>query len=280
MVIGENPEEQLAPYQENNMGDCPEKYLEFTDCTEEVKKDWESQTDEEKAEYDNDIQKFANDYGGYEMHEGKLGYWHNPNSKWDWYVLGGRWAGFFKMKEGVEGECGSPGIFGNRAPDGTADSAYKRDIDFFGMRKEAGEEAGKTWDKVRKILEGTAPVQDWNYVREVMFPGRIDKARAYYGSQEAVARMNEWNKENNHKLAFIDVEDFNVSREDYCIDAANSAVTPFALVKDGKWYEKGEMGWWATVSNRKEQSQWNSEVSKLLEEVSDDTLISLFDCHI
>ena len=39
MVIGDNPEEQLAPYQENNMGDCPQEYLEFNDLTESLKKD-------------------------------------------------------------------------------------------------------------------------------------------------------------------------------------------------------------------------------------------------
>jgi len=25
--------------------------------------------------------------------DGHWGYWHNPNAKWDWYVVGGRWSG-------------------------------------------------------------------------------------------------------------------------------------------------------------------------------------------
>lgn len=29
IVAGDNYEEQLAPFQENNMGDCPNEYLEF-----------------------------------------------------------------------------------------------------------------------------------------------------------------------------------------------------------------------------------------------------------
>lgn len=32
--------EDLAPYQENNMGDCPKEFLEFNDLTEEFKKTW------------------------------------------------------------------------------------------------------------------------------------------------------------------------------------------------------------------------------------------------
>ena len=30
----------------------------------------------------------------------RYGYWQNPNAKWDWYLIGGRWSAFFKLKEG------------------------------------------------------------------------------------------------------------------------------------------------------------------------------------
>ena len=33
-------EELLAPYQENNMGDCPKKYLKFISESEENRKIW------------------------------------------------------------------------------------------------------------------------------------------------------------------------------------------------------------------------------------------------
>lgn len=29
---------------------------------------------------------------------------YNPNSKWDWYQVGGRWTGFFKNKKGAKGK--------------------------------------------------------------------------------------------------------------------------------------------------------------------------------
>ena len=39
----------------------------------------------------------------------------NPNGQWDWWVLGGRWRGFFPLKEGVaynpEWHLGDPGTF-------------------------------------------------------------------------------------------------------------------------------------------------------------------------
>ncbi|GJM78137.1 hypothetical protein HMSSN139_06330 [Paenibacillus sp. HMSSN-139] len=37
-------EDLLAPYQENNMGDCPKEYLEFHDVEEEYRKIYENES--------------------------------------------------------------------------------------------------------------------------------------------------------------------------------------------------------------------------------------------
>ena len=50
--------------------------------------------------------------------------------------------------------------------------------------------------------------------------------------------------------------------------------------KDGVWYEKGEMGWFGMVSDEKEQSDWNIQVAGMIELLDDETLISIYDCHI
>lgn len=64
-------------------------------------------------------------------------------------------------------------------------------------------------------------------------------------------------------------------------DIANlDNIIPFAIVKDGHWYEKGQMGWWAVVLNEKDDHIWEEEVKKLLEGLSEDTIISIYDCHI
>lgn len=65
-------EKLLAPYQENNMEDCPKEYLKFFE--------------DEDCEIDDET--------------GKKGYWENPNAKWDWYVVGGRWSNLIKKKDG------------------------------------------------------------------------------------------------------------------------------------------------------------------------------------
>lgn len=55
---------------------------------------------------------------------------------------------------------------------------------------------------------------------------------------------------------------------------------PFAIVTpDGRWFEKGEMGWWAAVSNKKKQADWGQEVAALYQKYADHTAVAV-DCHI
>ncbi len=282
MVIGNDPENQLAPYQENNMEDCPEEYLSFVDETEYLKDGWDKLTEDEKNGYGNSFEEYAKDEG-YKKHpeEEKYGFYENANAKWDWYLLGGRWTGFLKLKDGAEGQIGEAGLMTRSAIPGFADSARKKDIDFNGMRKSEAEDAGKTWDKVNKILGDVEIPHSWEHVREVMFPGDLQAAREYYHNQDANKKIDEWNRKNNHSLFGVDPLDFlTVSKEEHCQKAADSAISTFAVLKDGVWYEKGEMGWWGTVSGEKDQSDWNKEVSKMIESLDDDTMISIYDCHI
>jgi len=54
---------------------------------------------------------------------------YNPQSKWDWYSLGGRWLGYFKLKGRKGGKLGRAGVFGNEAAPSTCDQARFGDIE-------------------------------------------------------------------------------------------------------------------------------------------------------
>jgi hypothetical protein len=212
---------------------------------------------------------------------GKYGYWENPNAKWDWYQLGGRWAGFFRLKPGAKGENGRAGLFGKEAEPGHADAVKKCDIDFEWMRADAESGAGDKYDEIISIVgESINEMHSWDKVRDVMFPGDRDLARDFYNSQLAPTKLKEWNSVNSFKFSFIDLEDFQSTREDYVKRVGDAAFSSFAVIKDGVWYQKGEMGWWGMASNTKEQGDWNKEISNLLVDLPDDTLISIYDCHI
>jgi hypothetical protein len=63
---------------------------------------------------------------------GKQGHWYNPNARWDWYCVGGRWRGQLKLLEGKTGRYGSDCTSDEQEmlPKGRCDSARVQDCDF------------------------------------------------------------------------------------------------------------------------------------------------------
>lgn len=259
MVIGENPEKQLAPFQENNMGDCPKEFLEWIS----VEDDYET------------IDEAVED--GYKLKNGVPGYLENPNRKWDWYQLGGRWSGMLKLKNGAEGNNGTPGLMTSPACIGYCDQAIKMDIDIVGMRKEAIKKASMEYDIAHEVIAGEE-FEKWESIRTRF--DKINEAREYYHSQPVLKRWVASKKIQDNLGFFSGPSDFMQSKKEYLQQASNSALSTFAIIKDGKWYEKGEMGWFACVSDEKDREHWNKEFNQIFDEIPDDTLISIYDCHI
>lgn len=219
LVVGENIEDQLAPFDEN---------ISLPRYREATKEELIAKGKREIEEYKNGLYaRFLKDPDEYkanchnsghieylekefpeklkwndnQIHQDQLRWYepgdigpdgevystYNPNSKWDWWVLGGRWSGLIKLKDGATGVIGQAGTFGN----------------------ETGIDQAKIGD---------------------------------------IANLDE--------------------------------ITTFAVLKDGKWYEKGEMGWWGIAHNEKDEEEWNNQFKKLLSDLPADTTISIIDCHI
>lgn len=77
-------------------------------------------------------------------------YWENPDAKWDWYQIGGRWACSLRLKDGVKT---TPDMYGEASryldEDDIAnrvDSALLNDIDM-SIDMEAWNTALERWDK-------------------------------------------------------------------------------------------------------------------------------------
>lgn len=85
------------------------------------------------------FEAFAEDWHGHPVNEnGRCGYWHNPNARWDWYQVGGRWSGMLKVKEGCDGYTYLARCFGSdEGKAGWVDCCPVSCIDFDGMRKDA-----------------------------------------------------------------------------------------------------------------------------------------------
>lgn len=200
---------------------------------------------------------------------------YNPDSKWDWYSIGGRWSGFFKLKEGAEGIPGTPGLFTDPAPEGRADIARKGDIDFDGMMIEVGREAAQAWDAFYGIVSG----HGWEPVDFADFMPEEEDIE--------VRRRAWWNMPVIKDLKAANVmpwgsitEAYLPKREDHIARAARGSAVTYALVTDGEWYERGQMGWFGLSSDDMSQDDWHNIWWKIVGDLDDDTMLTVVDCHI
>lgn len=58
------------------------------------------------------------------------------------------------------------------------------------------------------------------------------------------------------------------------------AFKPFAVLKHGEWHEQGQMGWFGIARKYKPEQVWEDEISRLLEGIPQDEIVSIYDCHI
>lgn len=200
---------------------------------------------EEKSIYYSNAKQWVEDWHGYGFNEKEqaYGYFCNPNAKWDWFSIGGRWTGYFKPKENKTGKLGRPGVFKNKANDGYVDIIRKGDVDWKSMKADNRKQALETWTKKLEKQNPKKPTSDFESTFKPCSKEELEK------------RKND----------FIRI---------------NSSSSTFAVIKDGKWYERGQMGWWACVSNEEDPDDWNKKFDELIDNLSDDTYLALVDCHI
>lgn len=209
---------------------------------------------------------------------------YNPDSKWDWYVVGGRWGNHFWVKPEFVGDPRlvvgeQPAIGGFEPQPDRCDGGPKGLLDIQGMREAQGKAAGEAWDKFQAVIAPHPPIKGWpEFVEEVKAGNRtIESARELYYAQPAIkalqgAQLLDWN---------TGEEEFECARQTFVARAEATAVPGFATVYKGKWIAPGEMGWFA-VSTETESSKagYGEYVNGLIDDASDETYLTLVDCHI
>jgi hypothetical protein len=111
----------------------------------------------------------------------------------------------------------------------------------------------------------------------------IDEKRELYHNQPALKLKDAIMKGNKSSIidsVFFELEEFQCTEEEYVKRGQGNAIVTFAVLKDGKWYERGKMGWWGCIADEKNKDDWNNEFNKLIDTVPGETLLTIFDCHI
>lgn len=184
---------------------------------------------------------------------------YNPDSKWDWYEVGGRYAGRIVLKDNKDGYYPTPNFsWGWRDEDkeelmkggDRVDEAYVRDIDFTKMHRteEDYKEALRYWEL---IVEGVKP------------KNKEEKESVKYN----------WYKPEYYTERYKDKETY---------AKCSSSFSMWAVVKDGVWYEKGQMGWWVMSSETHDEAvDWEMNFyDRFIKDLPDNTILTIVDCHI
>lgn len=282
LVIGDDIDGQLAPFDENLVVEEHDNFLSDEDVAR-MKEYYEKQgKDVSTLEK---LSKFMDEWNGtpgFISSNGRLYYksTYNPDSKWDWYQVGGRWTGFFKLKDGRKGEVGEPGVMTDTAPEGYADSVRKGDIDFKKIQDDARLEATKSFKIFQKAVGKKEFPPSWNEVL-AKHGDNLEAARnEFHDNPVRKAVKDALAKKGLHFFMEDPFEYYGKDMEKFVARKVASCFQTYAVVHEGKWYQRGDMGWFGMSSNEKDEDVWNEEFMKLIDGLSDDTLLTVVDCHI
>ena len=302
LVIGDDVDEQLYPFSEN-LDYSEEEDRKFLEFYGEGNKEIEEEYANGVVEYGDDLGKkftevypkfksFLKEWHGFEKdpHTGKLGYWRNPKAKWDWFTIGGMWTGFFKLKSGAKGVTGSPGLMTSPAKPGFVDQVKLKNVDFLGMEEHEASLALERYERAERLLGGSIPELDylWSDLiskKEYEHLNMQDKRDLYWKQpsmllKESKLKELDSSSEDYSFLNWIDMDSFQMTKEEYIQKSRENSFSTFAVLKDGEWFERGKMGWWGSVSNEKSSEDWGREFSKLVRGLPKETLLTVVDCHI
>lgn len=222
--------EIMSPYCEICEEDS--KYATVIDRTNEVRDKWKNIDSNEKSEYENIID-FGKAYFGYKYDVEQDMFYNveNPNAKWDWFEVGGRFTDYL-----------------NSAVMQPRDNCIyrKSEIDFEKTREAVNEKLSVQYDTIKYAI-----------------------------AQNDMAGLHFMLDVNTMLQHIEDVK--NLSKEEY-INKYSCLDIPFAIIYNGIWYEKGELGWFGIVHN--EDENWDETFMDIWNAISDEYYITIVDYHI
>jgi hypothetical protein len=269
LVVGEHPDDLLTPFDENMEVDKFEtgyvsdkeksRFIDYYKKKENnsinpFNDEWDDIDIDQDFEYL--YEKYGSDWNG-ECWEKLNGKWiefstYNPDSRWDWYQLGGRWRGMLPLLEGKNGIKGSGGVFGNPPMiKNGVDSALIKDID---------------WEKIHLNPDDIKK-------HKRFWELKIEKDKPKNKEEEVLASSPCFYKEEYYINKYEDKETYAKAR---------SSFHTYSFLDENGWQEPGRMGWFG-MSSAKENEELNWELNffdQIIKKLDPETRISIFDCHI
>lgn len=250
----QNIEELLAPYSENLE---VEPYLKYKhDDALKMLRD-EGYEDEEID--DALLESFVGEYSSYSLKDGDVYTTYNPNSKWDWYSIGGRFDGELELTdEGIDAA-----INYSRNPQWLKDLPRNEQVEYV------------KWSSVTplKYVKWFVPLSE-EEKKEIRRWWEINIDGAELKDGEEKDKYFFWKPE-WYKRRYKDADTYLKVKE---------MVTFFAvLTPDGEWHEPGQMGYFACAHCEPEDElKWDFEFYDrfIKPNLGSDLICTVVDCHI
>ena len=211
------------------------------------------------------LESYANEWYGYDFDKehGRYGFYHNPNTLWDWYAIGGRWPELFLVKEtcpvySVGESIWKPKEDGMRVPKGYkwACAARKKDIEWQALYDWKLLKAKERFKSLEKLF--TTGQRDKDIYGEVTEDGIL-----YL--EELVYRKEECEESYLARHGLLDGRRYPVCCYAYLDDTGCQAEYNFK--PDNPDDRAGS------------QKKWQDALQNYIDSLSDDDVLVGIDCH-
>jgi hypothetical protein len=207
----------------------------------------------------------------------------NPQAKWDYWRIGGRWGGYFPYHQkhaakviATERGWDSPETVKPLHCDGGPKSA----LDLAALRKEMAEQAAKTYAEYRAVVAGTPEALPWSAFADNISEGgyTIDQAREEYHSQPRVQALSDSDFRYHDDV----IAEFAVDEKVYVERRRAQALPGYATVTtDGQWTAPGRMGWFGvSTDSTDDRAGYYEAANAYVDALPDDAFLVVIDCHI
>lgn len=317
--VGAALAEILAPYEEST---DDERYSQFEDVTDEYRKKYDTElielyrVDDELLKFSNEkfrvrglgvgsgthkppedklvkckpetiygsFENYMEEYCGYDKNEdGRYGSRSNPNAKWDWYTVGGRWSGFYPLKPSAQRRLGERGAFGNE-PDSGGDIVGLADLDFDAIATQTRERAAKFFDEYQRMISGEK-IRSFDGPRDTAMKlglVRVEQKTVTAGAGEVVLSWSEYVNPNDERRVWTDVCTV-MSKEEFLKQYTEcfNPISTYAFLDDSGWSSPGKMGWFGMSSDEApDVLAYHKTFLERIKSTGPNDLLVCVDCHI
>jgi len=208
----------------------------------------------------------------------------NPNSKWDWYQVGGRYSARLKVFSATAAKKGKRSWANEQEDLGDGvDQARRDNLDFARMKTyqqnkrrewlaECLTRSGCTMEEADRAVVAFAKADAaWESIPGEDKPRLWDWLRA---SDDEEIKLALKSREKNFGVP----EPAPGQTLEQWVEAA-PAISCWAVVKDGIWSEKGEMGWFGMSNDKMTDAEWQAGVERMIVDLSPTDWLTFVDCH-